>query len=551
MDIRPQQRPPTPRAAGMSPFLLALALLGHCAAAQAQQDFDYIVQPGDNPWNITTRYLKHINYWPRIQDYNQILQPTRIPPGTRLRMPFAWMRAEAVSARVLDVLGTVEHDSGGRTSSLSPGMTLSAGALIRTGHDGSVTLQLPDGSRSLIEANSELQIHTLHRLQASDGQLVGIELKHGRIDNSVQSVRHSGGRYTIETPAAVAAVRGTEFRVAALADGMLAETVSGEVSLRNQRGETRLGSATGAYAAAGKAPGQAVRLLPAPSVKAVPDVIDRLPFRLPIEAVAGAVQYRTQISAQQNFTALASDVVADEAAVLGSAALADGRYRMRVRAIDSRGLEGLSAEREIVVDARPEPPFPSQPPAGGFAVEDKVAFRWARVPDARAYHFQLATDISFAAPVVAHEALDGTELVVDDGLPAGDYFWRIAVSTAAEGRGPWSDPQPFRRPPAGPSATAAEVDGDTLRLHWRAGGEGDRYQIQLSRGAGFDSPEHEFDTTTPEIALHQPEAGTWHVRIRIQEPGSPPGPWGQPQQIDVPHSRWQALFLLLPVILAL
>ena len=549
MDIRPLPRPPALRAARMSSLLL-FALLGPCAAAQAQQDFDYIVQPGDNPWNITTRYLKHINYWPRIQAYNQILEPTRIPPGTRLRMPFKWMRTEAVSARVVDVLGTVQHEIGSQASPLSPGMMLSAGSLIRTGHDGSVTLQLPDGSRNLIEANSELHIRTLHRLEASDGQLVDFELKRGRIDNSVQSMRHSGGRYTIETPAAVAAVRGTEFRVAALADGMLAETVSGEVSLHNRRGETRLGAATGAYAAAGEAPGQATRLLPAPSVEAVPGVIDRLPFRLPIEAVAGATRYRTQVASQQSFTALASDLVADEPAVLGSAALADGRYHMRVRAIDGRGLEGLGAEREIVVDARPEPPFPSQPAAGGFAVEDRVTFRWARIPDARAYHFQLAADSSFSAPLTAHETLDGTGLVVD-ALPAGDYFWRVAVSTTAEGRGPWSDPQPFRRPPAGPTAAAAEVDSDLLRLHWRAGSEGDRYQVQLSREADFSAPEHEFDTTTPEIALHQPEAGTWHVRIRTQEPGSPPGPWGQAQQIDVPHSRWQALFLLLPVILAL
>ena len=46
---------------------IALAIGGSAALAQ---DFVYVVRAGDNPWNITQRYLKNIDYWPRIQDYN-------------------------------------------------------------------------------------------------------------------------------------------------------------------------------------------------------------------------------------------------------------------------------------------------------------------------------------------------------------------------------------------------------------------------------------------------------------------------------------------------
>jgi len=77
-------------------LVIGLALLGTVLPALAQNDFEYIVRPGDNPWNITARYLKSINYWPRIQRYNNILEPTAIVPGTRLRMPTAWMRERQV-----------------------------------------------------------------------------------------------------------------------------------------------------------------------------------------------------------------------------------------------------------------------------------------------------------------------------------------------------------------------------------------------------------------------------------------------------------------------
>ncbi len=548
--------PPKPHAQRDLGWHIALALLGTsllttAPPALAQHDFDYVVRPGDNPWNITARYLKSVNYWPRIQRYNNILEPSAIAPGTRLRIPTAWMRAEAASVRVEDVRGSVEREIDGRTEALVPGMLLDAGALIRTRDDSSLALQFPDGSRSLVSANTELQLSELQRLTASGAQQLRVKLKHGQIENSVQPARSGGSRYSIETPAAVAAVRGTEFRVTTVNGKMRTETLSGEVALRNGRGETRLSAATGAEASAGEAPGKALSLLPAPIIDTLPEIIDRVPFRLPITPIVGAVHYRTQIAPQQGFTVLESDRVADDASVLGSASLADGHYRMRVRAVDSHGLEGLSADREIIVNARPEPPFPSTPAHNGFAVDEKVVFRWARIPDAQTYHFQLASDDRFSAPIVSHDAVDEAGLTLDDDLPSGDYFWRVAVSTADEGRGPWSDAQRFRRPPAGPAAEIPEVDGDTLHLRWRAGNADDRYQVELSTTADFTAPEHAFDTAIPEAAIDKPEPGTWYVRIRTQEAGSPAGPWGKPQQIEVPHNHWRALYVLLPLLLAL
>ena len=61
------------------------------------------------------------------------------------------------------------------------------------------------------------------------------------------------------------------------------------------------------YAQRGKLPERASALLPAPELAGLPAVIDRVPFRIPIEPVAGALRYRTQLSPAGGFSVLASD----------------------------------------------------------------------------------------------------------------------------------------------------------------------------------------------------------------------------------------------------
>ena len=529
-------------------LLVGLAL-ATCGSAALAQDFVYVVRAGDNPWNITQRYLKNIDYWPRIQDYNQILDAQAIQPGTVLRMPVAWMRGERTRAHVVDVRGEVEHQLGEHVAPLASGMQVEPGAVIRSGEDSSLTLEFPDGSRSLVGANTELTLREIRRLKASGAQQLDVELRRGHIENTVRPVGRGGGRYRIHTPAAVAAVRGTDFRATAEGDGLRTETLEGEVALQNRRGTTRLPAGTGSYVTPGKAPEASSRLLPAPQLDSLPERIDRVPFRVVIEPVAGAVRYRTQIAADGGFTALDSDRTATEPAILGKDGLADGSYRLRVRAIDGRGLEGLDGEREIVIDARPEPPFPSAP--GEFATEESVRFEWAHSPEATAYHFQLAADPDFERILVTRDDLQVAQLTLEDEMPAGNYWWRVGLTTAAEGRGPYSDIQRFRRPPPGPAAEPPEVDGDVLQLRWRATDGAERYEVQFAHSADFAAPEHVLETTAPELAMPRPEGGTWHVRIRSQVAGSPPGPWSKPQQIEVPQSHWRALLVLLPLLLAL
>lgn len=545
--ILAQAPPRAPRRGSAARCLAGLALLAAAAVALAE-DFTYIVQPGDNPWNITRRYLKSIDYWPRIQDYNRILEPRTIKPGTRLRIPVAWMRGAAGAARVVDLRGGAELQRGDEITSVRPGMSVHAGSILRTSGEASLLLEFPDGSRSLIGADAEVRVAAVDQLLASSAQRVRLEVTRGHLDNEVRSTR-GGGRYTIHTPAAVAAVRGTSFRVSTTGDGVRTETLGGEVALGNRAGTTRLPAGTGAQARPGAAPGPATELLPPPDIAAVPERVERLPFSLAFPPVAGATAYRTRIAPQAGFTAIESELVAATPVARGKATLPDGSYRMRVRAIDAQGLEGIDAEREIVVDARPEPPFLQAPAPDAFVVDEKPSFRWARSSEPAHYRLQIGTDADFRSRIYDETQLDEPGFTVDEALPPGRYFWRVAMTTAAEGRGPFSDVQTFRRPPPGPAPEPPQVDDDTLTLRWRAAGEHDRYQVQMSADPSFAAPTLDVETGAAALAIAKPPPGVHHLRIRTLEPGNPPGPWGRSQQVEVPSDHWRALLIFVPILL--
>jgi hypothetical protein len=71
----------------MHALLLFLTLL-FANTAQAQE-WHYTVRPGDNLWDVSTRYLSAVDYWPKLQALNGVTDPEHLPPGTKLRIPVA------------------------------------------------------------------------------------------------------------------------------------------------------------------------------------------------------------------------------------------------------------------------------------------------------------------------------------------------------------------------------------------------------------------------------------------------------------------------------
>lgn len=525
--------------------LLAVSL--HALPAQGA-DFAYEVKAGDNPWNLTQRYLKDLSYWPRIQKYNRITEPRRLQPGTRLMIPEQWLRLQTREAHVDALHGEVALvASSGERRAAQVGDRLEPGMRVSTGEAGSVALAFADGSRVQLRPRSELGVQQSAEFAAGAGNWIRLELLRGSVNSLVAPRSGPAGRFEIQTPAAVAAVRGTKFRVHGDANTTRSEVLSGKVDFGNAQGGHLLEAGQGAAAEVGVAAGAPRALLPAPSGPAL--FADRLPLNLPFPALDGAQAYRVQVAADGRFDTVLADATGTRAAVV-VADLPDGEYTVRVRGIDGDGFEGRDGELALTVDARPEPPVLALPAPEARVSDAHPQLGWSRArPDER-WRVQIADNPRFDAPLIDRDDLAEPAFTPEQSLAPGRWFWRVASRNPDEGIGPFSDPQTFRRPPPGPAMEAPQAGADGLALRWRDAGEGMRYQIQIARSADFTAPDVDAQTDAPSWLMRDPQPGVWHLRVRSFTPDGFEGDWAPTQTVTVPapppsFRAWWLLPLLL------
>lgn len=533
---------------------VVLAMVLACAGlplARAQ-DFVYTVRQGDNPWNLTERYLLNLSYWPRLQRYNRIADPLRMQPGSTLRIPTSWLSLRAAEVRIGETQGQVRV--GGDAAAWQPaqaGQRLAAGQRLRTEADGSATLALADGGQVLVRPGSELKLVQAHEPVIQAGSLwLRIELVRGGLENLVQRRPGHGTRFEIQTPAAVAAVRGTEFRVSSTAEATRTEVLSGAVAFDSPRGGVTLSPGTGSVTTPGQAPQAATPLLPPPDLGAVPARIERLPISVPLVALPEAVRYQAQL-----MPAGSRVIASDESSPTPHARardVPDGDYLLRVRGVDGHGLEGRQAVRAVTIDARPEPPVLASPPPEATLATATPGFRWSDAGASASYRFQLSRSADFTQPL-ADQTVAQAGLTVDaPPLPPGLYHWRVATRTPDEGQGPYGDVQRLRLVPAAPQVEPPAQDDRSLTLRWQAAQAGASYRFQLARDEQFAEPVVDRRVDTASVTLDLLPPGTYLLRVQTLTPDGFEGAWSQPQRITIEARRtlWPAL-LLVPLLLLL
>lgn len=541
------------RRIGRSSLLFAaLMVLGHGARAE---EWHYTVRPGDTIWNVTAEHLARMDYWPKLQALNRVADPERLPPGMKLRIPIIWLKRLPATAQIVASRGQAQVvvAATDRTVPASPGMSLESGDVVLTGPDGNVTLEFPDGSRSLLQANSQLSLKGVQSYGETRVVDTLLHLLRGRTENRVTPRPASGPRYEISTPVATSAVRGTRYRLAMDADAATARTevLEGAVAFESRRRLRTVAKGFGALAETGQPPAPPVPLLAPPDVARLPPVVTRVPIQSEFPALKGAVAYRAQIAPDDRFDTLLFDGVASSPAVRGPD-LPDGDYVLRVRGIGAEGLEGRDAYHRFRLHARPEPPFLIRPPHQGAALEQSLAFEWAEPARAAAYRFQLAGDESFAAPLLDVAEHRATRLTPDRPLAPGLYYWRVAVRDSAGRMGPFGDPQSFRLQPT-PAMQPPEVTAESMTFRWSAGLPGQQYEFQLARDLAFEEIVVSRRVPEPQLTVPRPESGFHYLRMRTVEADGRVGPYGPVQRIDVPPaSYWPAgVVVLLALVLAL
>ena len=282
--------------------LLLTATLAQAAPADSQPDWRYTLRPGDTLIGLSQRYLAAPARWPQLQKLNRIADPYRLVPGTTLRIPLAWLKQTPAPATVVAVAGQVTLIAPGAAARpLQAGEALPAGAQLATAANSSATLRFADGSTLVLQPGARLTLDTVS-VYAGGGMVdTRLRLQQGRVEVGANPRHVPGSRLQVITPSAVAAVRGTRFRVEA--DGRVAreETLEGAVGLGAAGQNVDVAAGQGSLAELGKPPSLPVALLPAPGLTGLPARLDSLPLRFEFPALAGAERWVGQIAPDARF----------------------------------------------------------------------------------------------------------------------------------------------------------------------------------------------------------------------------------------------------------
>ena len=521
----------------LHPIWVLLLLLVYASTTSAQ-DWSYRVRPGDTLWDLASEYLKPGIPWQRLQAHNRIVNPYQLPPGSTVRVPLAWLGMQPATARVVAVRGqaTVVVPGNAATHPVAEGMELGIGALLRTARDATLSIEFADGTRLLLMDESELHLDRMSRYGKSGMVDTRLRLQRGRIVNTVMPARGATPSFIVDTPNASSAVRGTRFRVDAEEVRTRTEVVEGSVAVSTPSRSALVSHGYGAVVAAGQSTAiRAIPLLPAPDLSALPPKMQSARAELQWPAVEGAEQYRVQVSDTPTFDTLLADIEARHArATLPG--LDDGRYFLRLRAIDPQGLEGNDAAAGFAVEALPEPPFAITPVAGSVVREAQPEFSWSTATDAAGYRFELADNAGFANPIASLSQDSATPLRLPQTLAPGDYYWRIATDGRNGRKGLYGDAVAFTLQPLQEAGEIAseKKDARTLTFRWRAGEPQQKYRFQLSRSPDFDKLRIDQVVEQPQITIPKLRAGTWYLRAQAIGSDGYEGRFPAAQSVKIP-----------------
>jgi hypothetical protein len=406
-----------------------------------QPEWRYSVRPGDNLIHFGQRYLINPDDWKVLQKLNQIKNPYRMQLGQTLRVPLALVKQVPAPAEITLATGKTGILKADKSlDAVVIGQQLKAGTELMTGENSKLNIKFADGSIVSMQPNSTLKLDTLSMYSGGGMVDTKLRLQAGKLETEANPTHLQGNQMQISTPTAVAAVRGTKFRVSTDETSIRQETLEGKVGLSAAGEEVAVDKGFGSLSEGGKPPLPPVLLLPAPTTASLATKLDALPVTFNMPAQDGAVAWLGKVSADAQFNSLAASSLSNNAN-LSFNDLPDGKYYLKVRAKDKQGLEGYDAMHEFSLHARPFAPAANLPAPSAVVREANPDFAWTQIEQAKAYLFEIANDAEFKDMIDSRKVTSNSYKVEKD-LQPGQYYWRLASLDGAN-QGPYAAASSF------------------------------------------------------------------------------------------------------------
>jgi len=506
------------------------------AAYAAPGEWVYTVVDEDNLWDISERFLDKGARFEALQKINNVRYPTRMRPGTKLRIPMKWVRSNPVPATIREVVGEAKlHRAGGAGEEVVvPGASIYLGDRIVTGPGSSLAIAFADDSLLTLFEDSVARFDHLSAHGTTGMVDSRLNLIKGRMDARVTPASGPGSRFEIHTPSAISAVRGTRYRAAFDDDGTVSriEVLHGKVEVSANRRKRLVSAGFGTRVQEDKPPVRPLRLLDPPDLKPLPERIRQLNWPVTWEKLAEATGYRAEIATDPDFTTILWQQQGEYPRV-DLPDLPDGNYYLRVSGIDKVGLQGHNAVSPLVLDVRPQPPILLHPMDAKVYRGTTPELKWSDSPEADRYRLEIASDAAFENLLVDTHDVTGTRYQTTELSENGKYHWRI-TSIAPDGEyGPMGEPRSWEVKPVPEKVEPAlDASEDSLLASWPETLPGQSYQVQLALDPNFTEISLDELRAEPNIRFDQVKGQVRYLRVKAIAPDGYEGPWGTPQRID-------------------
>lgn len=396
------------------------------AQSQQQPEWIYNTVKGDTLWDICLKYTNKRGCWITLTKYNEVVNDRVMPVNTPIRIPVGWLKKLPVVGEVVYVTGAAKYSQWNDKQffTLTAGQQLHLGAIIRTQAGSIVKLLLHQTNEVLIKENSEL---LLERFSSNNVDVLDeeITLKQGSADVDVNSDKVKN-RFIIKTPAAIAAVRGTQFRISSSGDQMRGEVLEGKIDVSTGSSSQSVPAGFGVSATKGKKIQPPQALPPQPKMLQA-SVKSSLPARVDWEPLNQVDQY--QVSLYNGKKKILSIETVDHNWIVYDT-LDKGCYQVKVHGIDGAGFHGIDSQASLCViedlasvDLNDEDSLKDE--------GDHLALSWQNVPEANSYRVQVSTDEQFS-DIVQNTTTSDTQVVLPK-IEGQDVYIRV-ISLGGNGR---------------------------------------------------------------------------------------------------------------------
>lgn len=417
-------------------ILCSISLSSHAEDSNGSEEWHYTLRPGDTIQDISLNLLNHKYSWSDVVKHNRIDQSDTLAPGSIIKIPMYWLKHQPKPAIVKALEGSaqIKKVSSSRYETLKNGMFIQVGDEVAT-REGNVVFEFADGSTIRLEANSNLIFNKLSHFGKTGMVDTRLRLKQGSLTTDIPPLV-KGSRYEIKTPSAVAAVRGTEFRLHSTENETRLEVLEGIVEFTGEYGQMMVEAGKGATIKNGSPRIEVINLPAPPRTQLAQDTIRELPAKIGWEKSRDASSYQVELTeTDKNGKLMQSKTQNDTTLQIDQ--INNGKYELAVRSINADGYKGTDSVSKLSVEIDAIKAKLIAPSENAIIDISTPTFTWSyssgttenNSQQAPLSRLDIALDKDFTALITENEFQETNTIVLPQPLIPNRYFWRVTSLT--------------------------------------------------------------------------------------------------------------------------